>query len=372
MMIFQYTVSGKMKGASRGMIAARLHGAGRMTVDRVADPSGVQSGEVLLAVRSVGICGSDLHTFRHGRIGDTPVLEPQILGHEFSAVVMQAGSEARDGFGNDLKAGTRVAVDPAQPCGRCEKCIEGNPNLCTDLHFCGLFPDQGCLSERIVVPSATCFPVPGEIDDASAALLEPLGVALHAVDLAHLRPGQSVLIIGAGPIGLLILQAAKRAGAGDVYVMETLPWRLALAGRLGGIPLARAGQEGVVSMLDRTGGRGVDCVFEAAWAGDAVDRSLEAVKAGGRILLVGIPGDDHFTATHSTARRKGLTILFVRRMKRTYPRAIELVRTGAVRTAPLVSHRFPLAQAPVAFSLNAGYGDGVVKVMIDVHEEEAR
>ncbi len=354
------------------MIAARLHGAGHMTVDRVADPPGAQSGEVLLAVRSVGICGSDLHTFRHARIGDTAVPEPQILGHEFSAIVREAGPGARDGSGMILEVGARVAVDPAQPCGRCEKCIEGNPNLCTNLHFCGLFPDQGCLCEQIVVPSATCFPVPAEIDDASAALLEPLGVALHAVDLAHLRPGQSVLIIGAGPIGLLILQAAKQAGAGDAYVMEPLPWRLALAGRLGAIPLPATGPEGVASLLDRTDGRGVDCVFEAAWAGDSVDRSLEAAKAGGRLLLVGIPADDRFSATHSTARRKGLTILFVRRMKHTYPRAIELVRSGAIQTGPIVSHRFPLAQAPAAFSFNAGYGDGVVKVMIDVRAEEAQ
>ncbi len=353
------------------MIAARLHGAGRMLVETIAEPRRAQSGEVLLAVRSVGICGSDLHTFRHARIGSTAVPEPQILGHEFSAVVREVGSGARDGSGGVLEVGARVAVDPAQPCGRCEKCMEGNPNLCTDLHFCGLFPDQGCLCERIVVPSATCFRVSEEIDDASAALLEPLGVALHAVDLAHLRPGQSVLIIGAGPIGLLILQAARHAGAGELYVMETLPWRLALADRLGAIPLA-SGREGVLSLLDRTGGRGVDCVFEAAWAGDAVGQALEAAKAGGRILLVGIPEDDHFGATHSTARRKGLTILFVRRMKHTYPRAIELVRSGAIRTAPLVSHRFPLGQAPAAFSLNAGYGDGVVKVMIDVHEEAAR
>lgn len=350
------------------MIAARLHGAGRITVDRVADPARVRPGEALLAVRSVGICGSDLHTFRHARIGGTEVREPLILGHEFSAVVREVGPGARDGFGNALDVGSRVAVDPAQPCGRCEKCIEGNPNLCTDLHFCGLFPDQGCLCEWIVVPSATCFPVPGEVDDASAALLEPLGVALHSVDLAHLRGGQTVLVIGAGPIGLLILQSATLAGAGAVYVMEKLPWRLALAERLGAIPLPATGREGVVSLLEQTGGRGVDCVFEAAWAGDAVGQSLDAATPGARILLVGIPGDDEFAATHSTARRKGLSLLFVRRMKHTYPRAIDLVRSGAVRTAPLVSHRFPLSEAPAAFSLNAEYGEGVVKVVIDVRE----
>jgi L-iditol 2-dehydrogenase len=348
------------------MRAARLHGPGRMTVDEIAEPRPLRSGELLLTVRSVGICGSDLHSFRHGRIGDTLVREPLILGHEFSGVVGEASPGARDGMGNVLKAGTRVAVDPAQPCGKCELCLEGNPNLCTNLHFCGLFPDNGCLCERMVVPSATCFPLPVEIDDASAPLLEPLGVALHALDLSHLRPGQKVLIIGAGPIGLLILQVVKHAGAGDVFVMENLPWRLELAAKLGANPLRGVGEDGVRELHERTGGRGVDIVFEAAWAGDAVQDAILAAKPGARILLVGIPEDDTFEGLHSTARRKGLTLVFVRRMKHTYPRGIELVRTGTIQIKPLVSHRFPLAETPSAFALNAEYGEDVVKVMVDV------
>jgi L-iditol 2-dehydrogenase len=348
------------------MLAARLHGPGRMAVDEIAEPRSLRPGEVLLTVRSVGICGSDLHSYRHGRIGDTLVREPLILGHEFSGVVRDASPGARDGMGNVLTAGTRVAVDPAQPCGKCEMCLEGNPNLCTNLHFCGLFPDDGCLCERMVVPSTACFPLPAEIDDASAPLLEPLGVALHALDLSHLRAGQTVLIIGAGPIGLLILQAVKHAGGGDVYVMEKLPWRLALAAKLGAKPLSEVGGIGVRELHERTGGRGVDVVFEAAWAGDTIQDAILAAKPGARILLVGIPEDDTFEGMHSTARRKGLTLVFVRRMKHTYPRAIELVRSGAIQIKPLVSHRFSLAHAPSGFALNAGYSEGVVKVMVDV------
>jgi L-iditol 2-dehydrogenase len=337
-----------------------------MTVDEIAEPRPVRSGEVLLAVRSVGICGSDLHSFRHGRIGDTLVREPLILGHEFSGVVLDASPAARDAMGSVLRAGTRVGVDPAQPCGTCEMCLGGNPNLCTNLHFCGLFPDDGCLCERMVVPSTTCFPLPAEIDDASAPLLEPLGVALHALVLSHLRPGQTVLIIGAGPIGLLILQAVKQAGSGEVYVMERLPWRLELAVKLGARSLPGVGGAGVRELLGRTGGRGVDVVFEAAWAGDAIQDAILAARPGARILLVGIPEDDVFGGMHSTARRKGLTLVFVRRMKQTYPRGIELVRSGAIQIEPLVSHRFSLARAPSAFALNADYGEGVVKVMVDV------
>jgi L-iditol 2-dehydrogenase len=349
------------------MIAARLHGPNRLLVDTVPEARAPRKGEVLLGVRCVGICGSDLHAFRHARIGDTAVPARLILGHEFSGVVLEAGEGAVDGSGLPLHPGTRVAVDPAQPCLRCELCLRGDVNLCTALHFCGLFPDDGSLVERMVVPAGTCFPVPAEMDDASAVLLEPLGVALHAVDLAHMRPDKSVLIIGAGPIGLMILQAAREVGgAVKVFVMEKLPWRLALAEKLGGLPLRGTGPEGVADLLARTEGRGVDVVFEAAWAGDALQDSCDAAKGGARILLAGIPGDDVCAARHSTARRKGLTFLFVRRMKHTYQRAIELVRSGAVLTGPLVSHRFPLSRAPEAFALNAEYGDGVVKVLIDV------
>jgi L-iditol 2-dehydrogenase len=353
------------------MLAARLHGPGHLTIEHVAEARSPGPGEARLAVRTVGICGSDLHTFRHARIGETVVSEPLIPGHEFSAIVADVGPGAVDGNGHPLAAGTRVAVDPAQPCGKCEICLRGDPNLCTAIHFCGLSPDHGCLVERMVVPSATCFPVPPEIDDASAALLEPLGIALHAVDLSHLRPGNTVLIIGAGPIGLLVLQAAKRAGAGEVFVMEKLPWRLGMAGNLGAIPLAATGSEGVAMLLKQTGGCGVDLVFEAAWAGEAIQDAVDAAKPGARLLLAGIPGDDTFSAKHSTARRKGLTLLFVRRMKHTYPRAIELVRSGAIQTTPLVSHRFPLAEAPGAFALNAAYSEGVVKVLIDVAGNQA-
>jgi L-iditol 2-dehydrogenase len=216
------------------------------------------------------------------------------------------------------------------------------------------------------MPAHSCFPVPDGIDDVEAALLEPLGVAIHAVDLARIRVSNSVAILGAGPIGLLILQMAKLAGAFPIYVSDRFSWRLALAERLGGIPVNCAAEDQVSRVQRETHGRGVDVAIEAAWGADSVGQACELTRLGGCVVLVGIPSDDRLTLKHSTARRKGLTILLCRRMKHVYPRAIDLTQRGVVNLSGLVSHRFPLARAAEAFALNAAYRGQVVKTIIDV------
>jgi L-iditol 2-dehydrogenase len=348
------------------MLAARLHGPSDLRVERVPRPGAPGPGQALLRVTAVGVCGSDLHTYQDARIGDTPLEAPLILGHEFAAVVEAVGPEALDGNFKPLEAGARVAVDPAQPCNRCEMCERGHPNLCWRLHFCGLFPDNGSLCQWMLMPSHTCFPVPDSIDDAGAALLEPLGVALHAADLARLRVADSVAIVGAGPIGLLILQLARLSGADPVFVSDRLPWRLDLAERLGATPIDFDATDPVRAVLDATHGRGVDVAIEAAWSDHSVQQAAEMARMGGRVVLVGIPGDDRLELKHSSARRKGLTIRLSRRMQHTYPRAISLAERGAVDLPRLISHRFPLERVPEAFALNVAYQDNVVKIVIDI------
>jgi L-iditol 2-dehydrogenase len=315
------------------MLAAQLHGPRDIRLTEVPAPT---AGEVLVRVTATGICGSDLHTYLDGRIGDTRLEAPLILGHEFAGVRMDTGQ--------------RVAVDPAQPCHVCDLCVAGHPNLCRRLHFCGLFPDNGSLAELIRVPARTCFAVPDSIDDAGAAMLEPLGVALHATDLAKIRVGDRVAVLGAGPIGLLLIQTIKLAGAGEIYVSDPHPWRVAQAGKFGAQPLARDGE--------------VDVVVEAAWGDAAVEQAIEIVRPGGRVVLVGIPSEDRCAFKHSTTRRKGLTVVFSRRMKHCYPRAIRLVESGQVDVHSLITHRFPLARAAEAFALNAKYLDNVIKVIV--------
>ena len=347
------------------MQAVCLHGPADLRVEDVPHPGSPGPGSVLLRVKTVGICGSDLHTYLDGHIGDTHLEAPLILGHEFSGVVEAVGQDALDGNFQPLQPGSLVAVDPAQPCGRCEMCTKGNPNLCRRLHFCGLFPDSGSLCQWMHMPAHTCFPVPASIDDASAALLEPLGVALHSVDLARIQVADSVAILGSGPIGLYILQLVKLSGARPIFISDKFSWRLEMAQRYDAVPI-NCDEDSVEAVMEATHGRGVDVAIEAAWAGQAVQQAMEMTRLGGRLVLVGIPGDDNMAIKHSTARRKGLTIRFSRRMKHTYPRTIHLVENGMIDVIGIVSHRFPLVQTPGAYAMNAAYQEHVVKVIIEI------
>ena len=360
------TANEPVSGFPATMQAVRLHGPTDLRVEDVPIPAPPGVGQVLLRVKAVGICGSDLHTYQDARIGDATLGAPLILGHEFSGVVEAVGPEGRDGNFQPIQPETRVAVDPAQPCGRCEMCARGHPNLCRRLHFCGLYPDDGSLCQWMHMPAHTCFPVPDSVDDAGAALLEPLGVALHAVDLAHIGLAESLAILGAGPIGLCILQLVKLSGASPIFISDKFTWRLEIAKRYGAIPINCDTVEGVEVVMEATNGRGVDVAIEAAWADNSVQQAMAMARPGGRLVLVGIPFDDNLTIQHSTARRKGLTIRFSRRMKHTYPRTIRLVEEGMVDLNGIVSHRFPLVQTPEAYAMNAAYQDDVVKVVIDV------
>lgn len=351
------------------MLAARLYGVRDLRVEKVPEPVAPGPEQVLIRVGVVGVCGSDLHTYLDGRIGDTTVQQPLIIGHEFGGTVIEAGSGAFDGDGHPIRAGQRVAVDPATPCWRCEMCEAGHPNLCRRLHFCGLFPDDGSLCERMIVPARSCFPIPASLTDAGAALLEPLGVALHAVDLGRLRLANTVVVLGCGMIGLLIIRLARLSGVGQIIAFDQFAWRAEKARAWGATEAFTVEADPVQRVVEITRGRGADVVYEAAWADHSVGWAAEMARLGGRVVLVGIPSEDTLTMKHSTARRKGLTIKLSRRMKHTYPRAIQIA-TGALANNALddlITHRFPLAEADKAFETNVSYPEGLVKVVIDVH-----
>lgn len=349
------------------MKAAKLFGARDFRVVNVPQPPAPGPGEVLVRIGTVGVCGSDLHTYEDGRIGDTVVQEPLVMGHEFAGTIAAVGPDARDGDHAPLVVGQRVAVDPGMPCWQCDKCEAGHPNLCRHLGFMGLWPDDGALQEYLICPARGCFPLPESLTLEEGALLEPLGVAIHAVDLGKIRVGQSVAVLGCGPIGLLVMKLAKLAGAGTLYALDQYDWRLEAARRWGADKTIHIRKGDPVDALHNlTNGRGADVVFEAAWAGEAVAQAMEMADLGGRVVLVGIPGDDTSGFKHSTARRKGLTIKLCRRMKHTYPRALALATGGYVTLTDLITHRFSLDDTGDAYKLNAEYGDGVIKVMINL------
>jgi L-iditol 2-dehydrogenase len=331
------------------MKSIRLHGTGDLRIHDEPVPI-AGAGEKLVRIKSVGICGSDLHWFSEGAIGDAKLDQPLVLGHEFAG---------------ETEDGQRVAIDPAIPCGHCEFCERGDPNLCENMIFAGHGKHDGALREWITWNEKSLFPIPDAISHTEGAMLEPLGIAIHSVDLGKIKTGMTVGVFGCGPIGLLIIQMARLSGAANIIATDKLVHRVEAAKRFGASEAFLVGDNPQLSEIQAaTKGRGVDVAFEAAGEQEAVDSSVAAVASGGKVILVGIPDDDHTSFSASTARRKGLTIKLVRRMKHTYPRAIDLVTKGLVDVRSLVTHRYPLGRAVEAFQV-AARREGL-KVIIEV------
>jgi L-iditol 2-dehydrogenase len=318
------------------MKVARLHGTGdvRLHDEPVPEPA---EGESLVRVTSVGLCGSDLHWYAEGGIGDAVLERPLAVGHEFAGVVE----------GGPL-AGRRVAVDPAIPCGTCETCRTGHRHLCPTVAFAGHGRNDGALREYLAWPSHLLHPLPDSLSDADGAVLEPLGVAVHALDLGHLKVGNAVAVVGCGPIGLLLVQAARAAGATTVVAVEPLEHRRDAAKRYGA-DVVLSPEEAHADAWHDVVGVGVDVAFEVGGTDGAVETAMVASRPGARVVLVGIPDADRTSFPAALARRKGLTIAMSRRMGEVYPRATQLVTTGRVDVASLVTATYPLERAADAF-----------------------
>ena len=312
------------------MRAARLHAIGDLRVGEEPEPAAA-AGMSLVRVTAVGICGSDLHWWDEGAIGDATLAHPLVLGHEGAGVIADGP-----------RRGERVAIDPAITCGTCRACRDGYANLCYRIRFAGHGDTDGMMREVMAWPTDLLHPLPDEVPDADGALLEPLGVAIHSADLGHLPFAGTASVIGCGPIGLLLVAVLKAAGAGSVLAVEPLAHRREMAARYGADLVASP------DAVDLTG-PGVDVAFEAAGTDEAVRLAMDSVRPGGRVVLAGIPGDDAICFRASVARRKGLTIALVRRMNHVYPRAIGLAARGVVDLGALVSGRAGLGSAAAAF-----------------------
>jgi L-iditol 2-dehydrogenase len=322
------------------MRAARLHAVGDLRVtDEPVPVAG--DGEALVRVTAVGICGSDLHWWTEAGIGDAVISRPLVLGHEAAGVIADGP-----------RRGERVAIDPAIPCGTCRPCRDGYRNLCAGIRFSGHGQTDGALRDFVAWPAELLHPLPDTLSDADGAVLEPLGVAIHALDLGHLHLGGTAAVVGCGPIGLLLIELLQVAGAQRVIAVEPLEHRRAAAAALGAEAVGPGGADGPVALAELAGD-GVDVAFEMAGTDEAVQLAMAAARPGGRVVLGGIPDGDTTTFRASVARRKGLTIAMVRRMNEVYPRAISLAAAKRVDLPTLVTARYPLADAPAAFTAAA-------------------
>jgi L-iditol 2-dehydrogenase len=332
------------------MKAVGLFGLRDVRVMEVPKPQAPVADEVLIKVASVGICGSDHHYYSEGEIGGAVVDEGMIIGHEFSGWIADVGPDVDE---RRLPIGQLVAVEPAISCGTCEFCLKGHPNICPNNLFVGSPNHVGAMAEYIVMPAENCFPLPDTLTPDQGAMLEPLGVAIHTVDLAHLKVGQSVAVLGGAP----------------VFMTEPIASRREFAERYAADATFDPDSEDVVArIMEATGGRGVDVAFEAAGASETPDQSARVTCPGGKVVVVGIPDDNTMTMTASEVRRKGLTIKLVRRMKHTYPRAIQLVEDGVIDVDSVATHHFSIEDIDSAFEIVADYKEGVLRAIIQVAE----
>ncbi|MBF6130050.1 alcohol dehydrogenase catalytic domain-containing protein [Nocardia brasiliensis] len=317
------------------MRTARLHGIADLRVGNEPPPVAA-AGETLVRVTAVGICGSDLHWYEDGAIGDAQLGQPLIPGHEGAGEIATGP-----------RRGERVAIDPAIPCETCRACRDGYRNLCYHVRFAGHGVTDGMLRETLPWPSHRLHPLPDNVSDAAGALLEPLAVALWALDLGRVPFGGTAAVVGCGPVGLLLIQVLRAAGVSRVLAVEPLPHRRDAAAKWGADeildPYPAADPPDFAA-------HGVDVAFEMAGNDDAVHIAMAAARPGGRVVLGGIPGSDTTTFRASLARGKELTIAMVRRSNETHPRAIDLAARGVIALDPLVSSRVPLTEAPAAFA----------------------
>lgn len=316
------------------MLAARLHAARDVRVAEEPDPV-PGAGESLVRVGAVGICGSDLHWFLEGAIGESQLTGPVVPGHEMGGTIVSG-----------RRAGQRVAVEPAIPCGRCRHCLAGWVNLCPTGRFAGQGTVDGGFRQLMAWPDELLSPVSDAIADEQVPLIEPLLIALHAESLRPVRTGDHVAVVGCGPIGLLQVQVALLGGPARVLAVEPLAHRRAAA-------LAMGATEAVDALGPGEGEPVFDVVFEASGSPGAVAAAVDLARPGGTVVLVGIPDDDRTTFQASVARRKGLGLLLVRRSVPANERARRLIEAGRIRLDGLVTHRLPLGRAAEAFELAA-------------------
>jgi L-iditol 2-dehydrogenase len=327
----------------------------RLTDMAIEDPG---PGEVQVRVEAVGVCGSDLHAYSEGAVGGTPNAYPMLLGHE------PAGSIVKTGAGvTGLAAGDRGALEPALYCYHCEFCLSGHHNVCANIRFLSTPHHPGFFRELVNLPAGNFLPIPTGMSFGEATLAEPLAIALHSLRLASIGPGETVVVIGAGPIGLLTIAALRATNAGRVWAVEPLAHRRALARAIGADAVMEPAQA-LQEILSETGQRGVDCAIDCAAGEHTTSQAIQLARNAGRVALTGIHSTAMVSMDGSAMRRKELTIFNVRRSNHETEEALELLLAHPGWFAPLLTHTREIERIDEAFAIASHYRDGVGKMIV--------
>jgi len=329
----------------------------RLVEGEIAPPG---PGEVQVRVDSVGICGSDIHSYAEGGVGDSPCRYPMVLGHEPAGTVVRLG-EGTSGW----VEGDRAALEPAIYCYHCEFCRTGHHNICANIRFLSTPGDPGFFREYVNLPARNLLGIPKTLSFDHATIVEPLAVALHSMAFTDLRPGDDVAVIGAGPIGLLTVACLKLAGAGRIWAIEPAPHRREMAMQMGAtVAIDPSAVDPAQHILGDTGQRGVDVAIDCAAKKHTTNWAIRAVRNGGRVLLTGIHSDVLVPMEVSPMRRKELAIFNVRRSNHESEQALDMLVQHAELFAPLVTHARPMERIAEAFSIAEHYADGVGKLVV--------
>jgi L-iditol 2-dehydrogenase len=340
--------------------AVYLTDPGHFATREVPDPELASPSDVRLKVGAVGVCGSDLHYYRTGRIGSQVLSDPWIMGHECTATVERVGAAVKG-----LAPGDRVAVDPLIACGRCDQCRSGRLNTCRQQRFLGC-PNQqhGCMCELLVMPAACCFRVPNHLSAGAAVMVEPFAIALHAQRLWGDPLGKAVGVLGAGPVGLCVLGALRLAGVAATAVTDRLGYRLDMARSLAATSTHHSERSDVVREILAAHPNGLDAVFDCSGEQAALDQAVSLLKPGGTLVVIGIPEADRVSFDINALRRKEIDIINVRRQNDCTERAVEILGSGQLDLDPVITHDFSLSESNAAFDLVANYRDDVAKALI--------
>lgn len=315
-------------------------------------------GELRVRMKYVGICGSDIHYYTEGRIGDQVVHYPFVLGHEGS------GEVASDA--GPLRKGMPVYIEPAMPCHRCDQCLAGRENTCRNLKFLGNpLESAGCMSEEIVLPQECIVPVPDWMGLDEAVLLEPLCIGVYAVKRSRAEMSCRAAIVGAGPIGLSVLLALTDFEPRCLFISEPVEARRSAALQLGANGSFDPGPAGAAPAVFDAAEGGADVVFECAGTQEAIDDAMHMLRPGGTLVLIGIPeGRDRITYDPHLARRREVTVVNIRRQNRCIERAISILKRRRDAPKVLITHRFPAAKAKEAFDVIENKADCAIKALL--------
>lgn len=343
------------------MKVAVMNGIGQMGFEEREIPK-PKKDEVLVKLEYVGICGSDLHYYETGAIGDYIVKPPFVLGHEPGGVVVEVGEEV-----THLKVGDRVALEPGKTCGHCEFCKEGKYNLCPDVIFFATPPVDGVFQEYVAHEADLCFKLPENVSTLEGALIEPLAVGFHAAIQGDAHLGQKAVVMGAGCIGLVSMMALKARGVSEVYVVDIMEKRLEKAMELGASAVINGTKEDVVAkVLELTGNKGADLVIETAGTEITTRQAIAMAKKGSTLVLVGYSKTGEMTLPMSLVLDKELTFKTVFRYRHIYPMAIEAVASGKVNLKGIVTDIFSLDEAQKAMDYSVNNKADIVKAVIQI------